>query len=551
VPKPPRSQGTIHYEDGRPAGGVVVRIGDKGSGDQRAVAVSDRDGVYGVNLPAGTYVVTAASDSGWVMLAEASVGDKAPDLFLRRECRQVRAAVSPDVGDSVVAFTRLSEQSGDTFLGTPRRGRLTICLPDAAFAVDTSGALRSTRIPLDTRESSTVRISAHLRSSVERAYAGAEIPRRNLASFATAAATGTTLVGIGEANHGSRAFLEVRLALSLELARSHGFNAILLEAGFGEVMALDDYVHGKDIDVARAVQELGYWMWDTEDFHAVLRALRSYNEAAAPDARVSLMGIDVQDSSAVVTAILKDERLPLSEHERRMIQPLAESRARGASKLSKDELERLLGLLDEIQGGTRTHAQPTTPLAARALRYRVNAVTADLAESARVRDLGMADMAAEILRTGAATKAIIWAHNAHVGREAAYGIPMMGSHLASTLGDRYFPVALLAGNGEARAWDARGEIGVIPHQLPRLPAHYVEGALEAKAGDQPVFVLFDDSAAFTTWLAVPRYVREFGAAIEDQPRLRDMLTAFRAVAFVPHVRETKPTATGVRKAETP
>ncbi|MEJ7599177.1 MAG: erythromycin esterase family protein [Kofleriaceae bacterium] len=103
-------------------------------------------------------------------------------------------------------------------------------------------------------------------------------------------------------------------------------------------------------------------------------------------------------------------------------------------------------------------------------------------DDSNVRDAGMARLVVEVLAREPGGRATLWAHLGHVGREQVIGQRTMGAHLATALGDGYRVYGLSAVAGSARAWDTKGEVGVIANPLRVPPPGSLEAVLGAASG---------------------------------------------------------------------
>jgi erythromycin esterase-like protein len=106
----------------------------------------------------------------------------------------------------------------------------------------------------------TVRISARFENLVD------DISRRD-----------PTIIGLGEATHGTAEFVQARGELTLALIRSASVRLLLFEVDAISASALDDYVNGADVDLAKALPALGFWITDTYEFRRFLELVRQYN----------------------------------------------------------------------------------------------------------------------------------------------------------------------------------------------------------------------------------------------------------------------------------
>lgn len=247
------------------------------------------------------------------------------------------------------------------------------------------------------------------------------------------------VVLLGEASHGTSEFYRARGAITRRLIERHGFNVVAVEADWPDAATLDHYVRhkaGRDgLSGEPAFSRFPTWMWRNTDVDAFIGWLRDHNAPLAPDQRAGFYGLDLYNLNASMRAVVDylDE-----------VDPVAAATARDR-----------YGCLDpwrhEPQGyGRRAFNRGGAPceeavltvcrdLNARALEYaRADPdafLSADLnarlvadaetyyramyygaAESWNVRDRHMAETLARVLEAkGPRSKAVVWAHNSHIG----------------------------------------------------------------------------------------------------------------------------------------
>ncbi len=131
---------------------------------------------------------------------------------------------------------------------------------------------------------------------------------------------GKTVVGFGEATHGTREFRKAFVQLAKDLVRNKGFNVVVLaECGFSDTYHLNDYVvngHEHPLTFNRNQSVID------EDFKAFVVWLKEFNRAKDVPDRVWLMGADVlfRNSIAANAMELAEELdVHLSDYHRRLL----------------------------------------------------------------------------------------------------------------------------------------------------------------------------------------------------------------------------------------
>jgi erythromycin esterase len=504
-----------------------------------------------LRLAPGTYAVATASVAGWYWSEKVEVSTAPLSLTLSADCARHSGRVKPMSGAELrgasLLFSRVSYSYGDEFLVPIRSDdSFEACLPNESLIVKADGPVLTLPVMVTPSKSPRLELAAFPRASIlEPAPApAAKGAPLDTASFVAEIPGDVSIVAIGEANHGAREFLELRLDLSRRLARERGFRLVMIEAGFGETLALDRYVRGEDVDVRKAVENLGYWIWDTEEFLGVLAELRAYNAKAAEGERIRFWGLDVQHTAGCIAAILATSGI--EEVEKSLLERLIPDRGEAWKAMSEAERSSVMSVLSRIE---RAKPDSVEGLSALSLRYRMETMTLPLAEQVTHRDEGMARMVIAARKTAPEGKVILWAHNGHVAREPSDGYPAMGGVLAAHDRRSYYPIALLLAGGRSRAWDQAGEIGVIPHEAAPVEPFQVEQLLLKTTGGALGFVIPSRLPPESRkWLATPRYMSEFGSAINRELTLYDSTRAFAAFGLIPVASPTTPTPTGIRDA---
>lgn len=110
-----------------------------------------------------------------------------------------------------------------------------------------------------------------------------------------------TIVGLGEATHGTREFTTLRRRIVRYLAQECGFGVIALEGNFAEGERLFEWVRGAPGSLTDATRDLTFWCWTTREFEAVFADARERSAAGRP---LDVVGIDMQLPRASIDVVL-------------------------------------------------------------------------------------------------------------------------------------------------------------------------------------------------------------------------------------------------------
>jgi erythromycin esterase len=285
------------------------------------------------------------------------------------------------------------------------------------------------------------------------------------------AAADARLIGVGESVHDMHEFMAVRLALLQHLVRHGRVTALVLESGFPEAMAVDEWVRGRTDTVDLGTQ-LGPG-YAGPVVRQALSWLREWNRGAGKSHPVAVYGADISigDGRSMLPAL--DRLHEVAGSDARIaatldsLRPLATRVAaqwwngalRNYEALPADAKERLTDLTTRLvstarewRGGTLEQRAWAERLALVARQDEVMLRRGPFSPEAP-RDAAMASNTQWIVdRLPSGERAVLWAHNAHVQRALVKGPPLppgafptMGSRLGEALGNRYFAIGTAYG----------------------------------------------------------------------------------------------------------
>jgi erythromycin esterase-like protein len=281
------------------------------------------------------------------------------------------------------------------------------------------------------------------------------------------------VVLLGEATHGTSEFYRARAAITRQLITRHGFNVVAVEADWPDAARIDSYVrhHASRPGRHEAFNRFPTWMWRNEEVLAFIDWLRAHNDGLQADRRTSFRGLDVYSLGASIDAVLDylDRADPSRAEEARRRyacltpwqgDPASYGRAvmLGVEDDCEDEaiaqLRDLLGSrLDDLAEdgeGYFDAAQNARIVRAAEQYYRV--MYRGSRESWNLRDRHMFDTLQYVLaHTGADAKAVVWAHNSHIGNAGATSMGWQGEfNIGELCRTGYADDAVLIGFGTDR-----------------------------------------------------------------------------------------------------
>lgn len=302
------------------------------------------------------------------------------------------------------------------------------------------------------------------------------------------------VVLLGEATHGTSEFYQARAAITRRLVEHHGFRILAIEGDWPDTAELDRYVRGHGTWGERnAFVNFPRWMWRNREFAALLASLRSWNDRRPANDRVAVRGLDVYSLDKSIEAVLSylDRVDPTAAGEARrryacltpyMGHPQEYgARAHYTGRTCEDQaVEQLVALLEErlrylqADGDDYFDAEQNARVVCAAEGY-YRAMYQGAAESWNQRDAHMFDTLTRLLdRGGPSSKAVVWAHNSHIGNAGATAMGESGEFNIGQLCRRKFrDAAALIGfstdRGEVMAADDWGGAPRVKRVTPSRP----------------------------------------------------------------------------------
>ena len=387
----------------------------------------------------------------------------------------------------LIRVTRVSEtQFDEAFLGEVRFVPL---IGEAGWpqpGEETQGHEKAPRAPAHPQRSRAAPLAALIAAAAHR------LPEPEDARFADAfdALGEKRVVLLGECTHGTSEFYRARAAITRRLIERHGFTIVAVEADWPDAAAIHRYV---TLDPNRSdrlpFQRFPPWMWRNEEFAAFVHWMREHNERGksrgAP--RCGFYGLDMYSLSSSIAAVL--DYLDRNDPEAAAIarerygclspwqkDPQVYGRAAWSTGIASCEKAVLAQLRDMLQQRLERHdehgfdAAQNARLVASAERY-YREMYRSSSEGWNLRDTHMFETLEKLLEFhGEGSRAVVWAHNSHVGNASATEMGRMRDeiNIGQLCRERFGDDAALIGFGThagttaaATDWDGPMQVKVV------------------------------------------------------------------------------------------
>lgn len=305
------------------------------------------------------------------------------------------------------------------------------------------------------------------------------------------------IVLLGEASHGTSEFYEARAAITKRLIEEHGFTIVAIEADWPDASRVDRYVRHKPKGRydEHVFARFPTWMWRNQEVADFVEWLREHNRAVLADRMTSIRGLDVYSLGSSITEVLdyldrEDPEQALLARRRYgcltpwHVEPASYGRAvlTGQKDACEDavvaQLQTLLqrqledrddeDLLDAVQNARVVRSAEQY--------YRIMYRGSN--DSWNLRDRHMFETLQALLDTvGPHAKAVVWAHNSHVGNASATEMGWRGQfNIGELCKTAYSEDAVIIGfgtdSGTVAAADDWDEPMAIKSVRPALAGSY-------------------------------------------------------------------------------
>ncbi|MGN6554253.1 MAG: erythromycin esterase family protein [Verrucomicrobiota bacterium] len=387
---------------------------------------------------------------------------------------------------------------------------------------------------------------------------------------------------LGEATHGTHEFYKARAEITKRLIREKHFSVIAWEADWPDALRVNRYIRGgrADHDAAEALasfERFPVWMWRNAEILDLVGWLRSHNESVGrQQPKVGVYGLDLYSLYRSMDAVIHyleridpkaaaeaRQRYGCFEHfgdepqtygmlasqspsyscESAVVQELVELQRHAADFLSHD---------GRIAADELFFALQNARVAQNAERY-YRAMYRGRPNTWNLRDQHMVDtldqLMAHLEEQGENPKAIVWAHNSHLGDARATDMTERGElNVGQLVRERHGGEAVLVGfsthSGTVTAASDWGGVAQRKRVRPGMPGSWED--LFHNVSEENFLLALHDQPRLVRQLALPLLQRAIGVIYRPETERWShyfharLSQQFDAVIHFDHTRAVEP-----------
>jgi erythromycin esterase-like protein len=308
------------------------------------------------------------------------------------------------------------------------------------------------------------------------------------------------VVCLGEASHGTSEFYRARAQISKRLIAHHGFNIVAVEADWPDAATVDRYVRHRQPREGeeKAFQRFPAWMWRNREFDGFIRWLHRHNAERDYSDMAGFYGLDLYNMSMSMRAVIDfleeedSEAAKVAKKRYGCLDPWADEPQRygamalyeGYARCEAPVTQMLMDLMSRDFNGLSEECDEWLDAASNARVVKsaeayYRAMYRGAEESWNLRDTHMFETLTQILDAkGPNSKAIVWAHNSHIGNAAFTEMGQVRGELniGQLVKERFDAKARLIGfgthTGTVAAADDWGQPMKVKAVNPSMPESY-------------------------------------------------------------------------------
>ena len=272
-----------------------------------------------------------------------------------------------------------------------------------------------------------------------------------------------SIVGLGEATHGSAEFFKAKHRILKYLVENHGFKIFAIEADFGESILINEAVLDSNKNQIESLmkEKMHFWTWRTNEVRDLLYWMCDYNVGKAEEEKVQYWGVDCQFNTYhpdMVKKDLQDASVSFISFANEILSEASAASSNRFSTYSKETFDKYVEKVNALKDSLTKYEVDIVAVGS-LIQYQLTLqLVEEIKEVSEVmyyngktnstrnyRDEYMAKNTAWLHNYFDGAKIVLWAHNFHVSDYLSAG--SMGHHLKVDFPDDYTALGFLFSKG--------------------------------------------------------------------------------------------------------
>ena len=278
------------------------------------------------------------------------------------------------------------------------------------------------------------------------------------------------VVGLGEASHGVSQYHQMKADVFKALVENNGCRTFIIEGDFGGALKVDQYINGGSGSAEKAVAEIGFAIYRTQEMVDLVDWMRSYNETVSQEEALHFYGMDVQrfdNNKEYLFSVIEQTHPELGAEYSEVFEQLTDEQRTSLDETTlnsaKESLSEFIDKLDAVETDiVESLGQPAFDFARECAKTIYACCEVQLSDNYNAtRDQYMYEKVEWFLQHGDNSILFINGHNGHIGKTSVAGYTCLGELLFNNLGNRYYSIGTDAQKTQFNSQKDNGEFEVV------------------------------------------------------------------------------------------
>jgi erythromycin esterase len=286
-----------------------------------------------------------------------------------------------------------------------------------------------------------------------------------------------SIIGLGEATHGSHEFFVFKHRLIKFLVTEENFRIFIIEGDFGGSQTMNEYIDIRNVSQNKALSDVGYGIWMTQEFVELLEWMKDFNATQSVGNKIRFYGCDLNNPFIAANKIkeyLNVTKL-LTDSLEEELNYVINGKYRG--KLTKENQNSAQKLLQELTSdfekseNRNDHEFQFVKHCKRELEQYFEMRSADPATRVFLRDKFMAENIEWIYNFEKEQKTLFWAHNEHIKNDnTGSSQKPTGYYLKEKFHNKYYSFGFGFFNGKVMGYNSKNSKWET-YDVPKITMH--------------------------------------------------------------------------------